>query len=652
MIELLQLSTILEFAGISSAMDLIAQAGGGGGYGGGGGGGGSGGGGGGSGFGGDGGGGGEELGELIYWVVYFTIHYPYISIPLMIGIGIAVYYAYRAEGDIRISRTIRRGRKVQEFVMKQASLDSLYQRDSNFDQEAFLRRASRAFVTTQIAWSDQNLKACRAFISDGVHERFELYIAMQRAENIRNRMRDVHVTRREIVAVTSDRHFDTMHVSFTASAISYNEDLSSGRRVSGNSDRTPITFTEIWSFSRRPGVRTNLEASLLQGNCPNCGGPVEIVDKAQCPQCDSIVNSGQYDWVLAEITQDEEWVVPSLHHQVSGWDQLAARDPGLNFQHLEDRASVIFWRSLMAIYFDDLKYAAPVLDAAASGIPRVWALGEGQFWKTPAVGVVEVTRGQPATDGDEFDRIHVLVRWSGARAEGDRRRPRLLGQQRIYSHVLSLKRRTGVTSKTDQAFSSFRCQGCGAPVNIGKADNCEFCHSPLNDGSKDWVLEDVAMYDAMAAYKRQHQADSMRDARDGAERFETDRLLSAPELLTALTRMIVSDGKLHKRERKYLTGLAKRRGVSMDRLKQIFAAATDGQQAIQLPQGRRQAMVFMDHLIYAALMDARITSHELQLLYRAGEQMNWAQADLKHAIARNRNKLYKQAKAVIREQKK
>jgi hypothetical protein len=35
-----------------------------------------------------------------------------------------------------------------------------------------------------------------------------------------------------------------------------------------------------------------------------------------------------------------------------------------------------------------------------------------------------------------------------------------------------------------------------------------------------------------------------------------------------------------------------------------------------------------------------------------GEQLNWADADLKHAIARNRGKLYRQAKAVIRKAKK
>lgn len=100
------------------------------------------------------------------------------------------------------------------------------------------------------------------------------------------------------------------------------------------------------------------------------------------------MNSGQYDWVLAEITQDEEWIVPPAQHSVPGWEELQRQDPSLNFQHIEDRASVIFWRSLMSVYFGDVSYAAPIMDSQAGGVPPVWNPGPEVFWKTPAVGIV------------------------------------------------------------------------------------------------------------------------------------------------------------------------------------------------------------------------------------------------------------------------
>ncbi len=412
----------------------------------------------------------------------FTIQYPHFGIPLIIVGCFLLYKFHTAESTLRIRRTIRRGRKIQEDDLRADALQCISRQDPQFSQELFLQRIKAGFLRIQQGWSDQDLRTCRAFISDGVFDRFDLYIRMQKKEHIRNRMKNVAVTNSEIVCVTSDAQFDTIHVRITASAISYNEDLTTGKRMDARSDVHPIAFTEIWSFSRRPGVPTHPSASVLEGRCPSCGGPVDIVDRASCSQCQSVVNSGRYDWVLAEITQDEEWVVPPAEHRVAGWDEIAARDPGLNFQHVEDRASVIFWRSLMAVYFEDPGYAIPVLHRSLPGVPKHWDHGQGRFWKTPAVGVVEVTSSQPAAD-DGQDRLTVLVRWSASPAEGDRRSPILTGHQRVYSHVLVLSRNSGVRSHSDQTFSSSHCQNCGAPVQTSQAAACVYCSMPLNDGS-------------------------------------------------------------------------------------------------------------------------------------------------------------------------
>jgi hypothetical protein len=619
-------------------LELIAQAGGGGSYGGGGGGGGGGGSGSGS--------GGEGLGELIV----FTIRYPQYGIPIWIVIGIVSYSSKKAEKSARMTRTIRRGRDVQEKSLHDSAISQIRQRDPDFEEAVFLQRVVNGFVKTQYAWSEQDLRQCRAFISDGVRERFELYIAMQKAENIRNRMKDVEVDDSKVVSVTSDRHFDTIHVRIKASAISYNEDLDSAKRVSGNSDRTRTSFTEIWSFSRRPGAKTNPSASILQGRCPNCGGPVEIVDVAKCPQCESIVNSGQYDWVLSEITQDEEWVVPPVHHSVSGWDELQQKDPGVNFQHIEDRASVMFWRCLMAVYFDDINYAAPIIDRQVSGVPKLWARKGDGYWKTPAVGVVEISRCVPAAE-DKFDRILVLIRWSATKASGNRQKPKLHDVQRIYSHVLTLKRRKEIQSTSDNAFASFSCNDCGASIDLGKSDACNYCGSPLNDGSGDWVLEGVASYHMLESFDNEALLELGQEQRSGDGRLEADRLLNEPELLAGLARVLMVDGELHEKERRYITELAERRGIPTPRMMMILATATSEEAPINVPQNLIQSKIFMDHLLRAALVDGRIRRVEFELLLQACQRIGWSAADLKLGINRIRKELYQQAKKIIRDQR-
>ena len=603
-------------------------------------------GGGGGGFSGGGGSGGGDGGAIIY-LIQLTIEHPLIGIPIWIVLGLLYYYVTRQVKEVRITRTIRRGRKVQEERLLQQTLQAITARDPQFDKALFVQRARKAFITTQYAWSDQDLSRCRAFVSDGVHERFQLYIDMQKAENKRNRMRDVEVLELQWVCVTSDPGFDTIHVKFVARAISYDEDLTTGKRVGGNSDRVPITFSEIWSFSRRPGIQTNPEASLLEGTCPNCGGSVEIVDRAQCPHCGSVVNSGKYDWVLAEITQLEEWIVPPARHRVSGWDRIAARDRELNFQHIEDRASVIFWRCMMAIYFDNFGLARAVIWSGRDTLPSLWRIPVGEYWRTPAVGSVEVKRAEPARSESDWDRLYVLVRWSASRASGDRRKPRQLDLQRIYSHEMVLKRKPNAVSHADRAFSTYSCQSCGAPIAVGHESRCSWCGVALNDGTTDWVLETVGIYRPVPAFLREDRLDDLDNLGLGVERLETDRLVNEPELLQSLARMVAADGQLHDKEREWLARFAQRRGVAGERFDEIIRAATDNQQDIELPTDPGQARSFMDHLIRAALIDGRIHSRERRLLRSAAAQIGWSAADLKLAIRRNRGELYRQAREII-----
>lgn len=631
---------------------VLAQAGGGGNFGGGGGGGGGFGGGGG-GFGGGGGGGfggggsfgggggggvvvvgGDGGGAVVFMILVFIVLFILIS-------------ALNKNQTQKVRRTIRQGVKVQEQALMQQSLAAIRQRDPAFDLQTFLKRAANAFTTTQYAWSEQDLSKCRAFVSDGVHERFGLYIDMQKAENIRNRMKNVGVVGWDVVAVTSDEHFDTIHVRFTATAISYNEGLTSGRRVSGGSASAPITFVEVWSFSRRPGVKTRTDASILQGTCPNCGSELHIVDRAICQVCGSAVNSGAYDWVLTEITQDEEWIVPSSRI-IPGLAELIEHDPGLNPQHLEDRASVVFWRAMMAIYFDDLSQASPVLAVGAESLPTRWDPGQGNYWFTPAVGSVEVVGAQVAAQGDEYDTVQVLVRWSATKATGDRNNPHKLDLQRIYSDVLVLQRKAGATSNTADTFTSFSCYNCGAPLDIGKATNCSYCGSPVNDWSTSWILTDVIAYDAIRTRLSPRAAEE-RQASTPNTRLASNRLSNAPELLVALTQMAAADGVLHDREREYLTHMAASRGVSADRIDQILATGQASNHTVVVPEDPQESRALMQQLIWAALIDGAISKEELQLLKSVSGRAGWGDADLKRAIKEERARLYRQAQAILRE---
>lgn len=418
---------------------------------------------------------------------------------LIIGGLIGLFFLYALVAGIWSSTTrgrlreIRRKARAQPQDVQQRALAAIARRDPAFDLDTFLQRVSAAYVTTQQAWSEQDLSLARAFLSDGVHERFELYIRMQQTQGIRNRLKGIEAHDPHVVAVSSDPHFDTIHVRITGRYISYEESLETGERVGGGSDKAPILFTEVWSFSRRPGVQTRTDASLAEGSCPNCGDRLAIVDRARCQACESVVNSGAHDWVLAEITQDGEWKVPEEVVTPPGWDALVAADPGLNLQHVEDRVSVIFWRFIMSVFFDDLDLLRPVMWPDAEAPPEAWQVNEGWWYQIPAVGSVTVLAGQPDT-GDGLDRLHVEVKWSARGALGDRVEPEKLNDRIIRRQVVVMARHVGVTSHPERAFSSFSCRSCGGALDVGKAATCRYCATPVNDGREDWVLDDAVWF--------------------------------------------------------------------------------------------------------------------------------------------------------------
>ena len=218
--------------------------------------------------------------------------------------------------------------------------------DPNFDAQAFYQRVGVAFRKIQAAWCAQNLSTVRPFISDGVHERFSLQVAEQRAEGYRDQMDNIYIHDIDLLELHSDGLFDELSVRIEASAADYRVSLANGKRVSGST--APERFVEVWTFLRHRGAVTQPgKAGLIEGNCPNCGAAVELNQAANCTHCKALLRSGQYDWVLSEITQEIEWH-GERHGELPGVATLRSRDPEFNAVELEDRASVMFWRKATA----------------------------------------------------------------------------------------------------------------------------------------------------------------------------------------------------------------------------------------------------------------------------------------------------------------
>lgn len=592
--------------------------------------------------GGGGGGGGDGAGFILYLLIRLAIAKPLIGIPLIIVVIILMLkFGKKAKGGYETHTITRAGKmkKQQEQEEMQKALAYIKQRDPGFTTGRFMQKVNRAFIALQEAWSDQDLSSVRQFISDGINERFSLQIEMQKAEGYRNRMENITVLNSRVVGVYTDRHFDTIHVEINARADDSDVDLKTGKRIRKNSS---APFTEYWSFLRKPGAQTLEGKSLVEGFCPNCGAPIEMSDTGQCRNCDSVLTSGEYDWVLAEITQSMEWNVISDKSLIPGFEKMVTADPGFNLQHIEDRTSVIFWRLIKSWFTGDVSEARKVtlpsyLEGFDKQIQSTMAGDEWLFFKDAAVGAVEVQSIDQGT-ANRMDRIDVLVKWSGINSRRSKDGSvRVTGRKMIRPQIYTLVRKHGVRTGTDQSFRSSHCPGCGAPYSGGSSGACDYCGRQLNDGSQDWVLECVQRFSASRITSR---------AVDGIERAA----LVPPELiLSAMVKAMHADGEVDEKEMKTLSSFAAKRGITDEQVDEIIETVKSDEDTLPTPGNKREAREILAAMTRMALADGRLSGSEKNLLQAFGESQGMVWADVKLLISQQKAILYREAKQTIKD---
>jgi uncharacterized tellurite resistance protein B-like protein len=580
-----------------------------------------------------------------FFLLWLLFRYPEVVIPialLVILIRILNNNSSRGTllaGDGRMTRVISRNLQAQEGERIAAAIEQIRQRDAAFDQQQFLARTATAFLKIQEAWSRQDMGPARAFVSDGVMERFTIQIEMQKADNIRNDLSAVNVMDCAIVEAESDAHFDTLHVRLQASAVDVDVSLTDGRRIGGSGQSEP--FVEIWSFLRRPGALSLQKPGPIEGYCPSCGAPLLIADAAQCGSCKAWVNSGQYDWVLSEITQESEWAVRGSGAEVPGFTALAQQDPTLNTQFLEDRASVAYWRWQLALSQGNARALLPV---ATPDFCKAWESDADAHrfrFRDAAVGAVEVRAFE---SGETMNLAHVAVRWSGDQYLSGDFRAQGMGHL-LREHVFILGRSAAARTDENNGLNSCRCPNCGAPPASREDARCSYCGTAFNDGSRQWVVTQIM---PIAAWRR--PAALLPDAAASAVAAPVLDLgwvqgLSSTEVLAVLVSAMMADGNVDPAEQKYLDRYARNNHIAPQVVSGLIEAAQQGHLEIPLPRSPQEARACLEGLIEMSLADGKVDPAELKLILAYAERAGIDKNTVAQRIKEMRLNLYKQARA-------
>jgi len=589
-----------------------------------------------------GGGGGDGLPIwLLFEVVRLVFRYPKVTLPLLVLGGVA-YWLYKR--NLHPDATTRRALDQYEADQRtQVSsrdvsgwVNALKLKDPSFELEPVLDKARRLFLDLQQAWFLRDMTPVRPFLSDATWQRFDVQLKLLDSQGIRDAITDIEVGDVRLIGLTQSEWFDSIQVRVHARMRDTDVPARfTDAQATDAARKAPLeAFTEVWTFVRKPGAQTRIGEDLFQGKCPNCGAPYKGGATNRCEFCDAVVNSGNYDWTLSEITQGVEHT--RYHRTVDGLRRAREDDPALNLEVLEDRASLLFWKWISAQSEGDTRGLAKVatpqaiqgLDAELEGLRRQ---GRRRVFLECAVGSADVRALD--VDPSGYDRAHVEIRWSARMGVGPvgERPPQLPTVPQRF--IFTLARKHGATTNTANGMSTNRCPQCNAPLTNSAATTCDFCGTQLGSGERDWVLASALPFEAWnatqgRAYGPGQRRNTVRSepasqplVSSGAE--GSDVVMDVQErqrLLYMMAAVAAADGTVTSAERKLLKLCSERWGVDWANVEMALNA---GPQLFDrlVTRGSPEAEVFLRNIVEMALVDGRIDRKERRMLESAAAHL-------------------------------
>jgi len=451
-----------------------------------------------SGGGGHGGGGGDSGGafvvlELLWYLFQLILYYPFIGIPLILGIIIWVAWS-----SYKQNKNKDWDSGPAAVLHRAAPTTALREIDPDFSAVVFEDFAFRLFSTAhRLRASTGELAKVAPYVSEGARK------------DLADRAPVATPVNQVIVGALRTIDTDMDDDNDVYLTVEYEANVMTAQHT--------YYSVERWWFKRAKATHSKPPGVSRTFRCPNCGAPWQASASGTqvCASCNQVVDNGRFDWVVDEIelsSIDER--PPSLTKEVeergtdlptykagdrdAQWDALTAADPALTEATFERRLQMIYdmlnkgWAAneLAAIrgfvsdgLFDYLQYW---IDAYKR---------EGLRNQLTDMRITKVDYAKISRD-KYYDAITIRI-WGtgkdfvvrGATGEVVRGSKH---SEREYSEYWTLIRSAG---KKGAPKAEPTCGNCGAPLHVTQAGECEHCGAHVTAGEFDWVLSKIEQDD-------------------------------------------------------------------------------------------------------------------------------------------------------------
>jgi hypothetical protein len=173
----------------------------------------------------------------------------------------------------------------------------------SFTWADFQARARLIFNELQAAWSLLNWERARPHETDNIFQMHRYWIDAYQRQGLRNALDQCEITAMQPVKIKVDAFYNAITLRIFAQGYDYTIDKN-GRVVAG-SNKNLRQWSEYWTFVRYSKAKPVPARADL--NCPNCGAPLKVNAVGICEFCGGKITSGEFDWVLSKIEQDESY---------------------------------------------------------------------------------------------------------------------------------------------------------------------------------------------------------------------------------------------------------------------------------------------------------------------------------------------------------
>ncbi|HEY2975670.1 MAG TPA: TIM44-like domain-containing protein [Pyrinomonadaceae bacterium] len=173
----------------------------------------------------------------------------------------------------------------------------------SFSWGQFQARARLIFDELQGAWSTLNWERARPHETDNLFQMHQYWIKAYKQQHLRNVLDQCRITSLQPVKLQEDAFYNAITLRIGAQGYDFTVD-EGGNVVSGSKSNLRY-WSEYWTFIRNRQAKA--APALADLNCPNCGAPLKVNYAGVCEFCGGKITSGEFDWVLSKIEQDESY---------------------------------------------------------------------------------------------------------------------------------------------------------------------------------------------------------------------------------------------------------------------------------------------------------------------------------------------------------